>query len=76
MPQIQNKPFFLPLDCTETDRGSTTVGAESHSTTDPVARRSEMACATKSLYRMAERLLVKERKGTLFKCLVVLALER
>ena len=42
MPQIQNKPFFLPLDCTETDKGLTTIGAESHSTTDPVARRSEI----------------------------------
>ena len=59
MPQIQNKPFFLPLDCTETDKALTTIGAESHSTTDPVARRSEMDCATKSLYTMAERLLVK-----------------
>ena len=32
MLQIQNKPFFLPLDCTEADKGLTTVGAESHST--------------------------------------------
>ena len=30
MPQIQNKPFFLPLDCTETDKGLTTIGAESN----------------------------------------------
>ena len=35
MLQMQNKPFFFffsPLDCTEADKGLTTVGAESHST--------------------------------------------
>ena len=58
MPQIQNKPLFFTVDCTETDKALTTIGAELHSTTDPVARRSEMACATKSLYTMAERLKI------------------
>ena len=42
--------LFLPLDCTETDKGLTTVRVDLHSTTDLVARRSEIARLSKSLY--------------------------